>query len=71
MGLLPGVRELTEEIPVRCPACGEVVEIAVDPTAGALQDYTEDCPVCCRPWSVRVRVDEWGDAQVEVRPENG
>jgi cysteine-rich CPXCG protein len=67
---LPRVRGLIEPVPVRCPSCGELVEISVDPSAGALQDYTEDCPVCCRPWKVRVRVDEWGDPQVDVAAEN-
>lgn len=68
---MSGVRRLTNDrVPVRCPCCGEIQEITVDTTGGAHQDYTEDCPVCCRPWSVRVRIDEWGDPQVEVKPEN-
>ena len=37
-----------------CPWCGETVTIAVDPGGGASQQYVEDCPVCCRPWEVRV-----------------
>lgn len=39
---------------VRCPYCGEVVEIGLDPGSGSSQEYIEDCPVCCRPWQVRV-----------------
>jgi cysteine-rich CPXCG protein len=58
------------EIPVRCPVCGETSEISVDPSGGAAQDYVEDCPVCCRPWKVRVTLDEWGDPEVSVTPEN-
>jgi len=60
----------TREIPVRCPVCGEMSEISVDPTGGALQEYTEDCPVCCRPWKIRVVMDEYGDPAVDVFPEN-
>ena len=37
-----------------CPHCGETVTLAVDPGGGARQEYVEDCPVCCRPWGVRV-----------------
>jgi hypothetical protein len=59
------------EVPVRCPSCGELSELGVDPSGGASQQYTEDCPVCCRPWKVRVTFDEWGDPDVEVSPENG
>jgi len=60
----------TREIPVRCPVCGELSEVSVDPSGGALQEYTEDCPVCCRPWRVRIALDEWGDPAVDVFPEN-
>ncbi|HET7451401.1 MAG TPA: CPXCG motif-containing cysteine-rich protein [Thermoanaerobaculia bacterium] len=57
-------------IPARCPVCGEISEIAVDPSGGAIQDYTEDCAVCCRPLRVRVTFDAWGDAEVSLTPEN-
>jgi hypothetical protein len=61
---------LEDSLPVRCPYCGEVSEISVDPSGGALQEYTEDCAVCCRPWRVRVTFDEWGDAQVTAATED-
>jgi hypothetical protein len=54
-----------------CPYCGETVEITVDPTGGAVQEYVEDCPVCCQPWQVHVEVDAdgrvhvWADAADE------
>ena len=54
-----------------CPYCGETVEITVDPTGGAQQEYVEDCPVCCQPWQVHVEVDSdgrvhvWADAADE------
>lgn len=50
---------------VTCPYCGESVELIADPSAGD-QRYVEDCPVCCRPMEVHVRVDETGDASLEV-----
>ena len=44
------------EAQVRCPYCGQVNEIGLDPGGGATQDYVEDCQVCCRPWRVLVNV---------------
>lgn len=53
-----------------CPYCGEAVELFVDPGGATAQEYVEDCPICCRPWSVRVR---WsgGMPSVELRHEDG
>jgi len=53
---------------VRCPCCGAPVTLALDPGGGAVQDYVEDCQVCCRPWRVSVRYDEAGGAEVVVAP---
>ncbi|MGA7617362.1 MAG: CPXCG motif-containing cysteine-rich protein [Thermoanaerobaculia bacterium] len=40
---------------VECPYCGEANEILVDPTGGSVQQYVEDCQICCAPWQVLVR----------------
>ena len=40
-----------------CPYCGESVEVAAEPWGPPVEDYTEDCPVCCRPWRVHVERD--------------
>ncbi|HEX5726905.1 MAG TPA: CPXCG motif-containing cysteine-rich protein [Longimicrobiaceae bacterium] len=55
---------------VRCPYCGEPVEIVLDPGSGAHQQYVEDCQVCCRPWQVTVTYDEDGAAEVWVEAED-
>ena len=47
-----GVADLTAW--VVCPYCGEEIELAVDPGGGAVQQYVEDCEVCCNPWLVRL-----------------
>jgi hypothetical protein len=52
---------------VVCPYCGEGVEVELDPGSGSVQEYVEDCAVCCRPWRVRVQYDENGQATVDVR----
>jgi hypothetical protein len=74
--------ELEEEFPlgdgtaqleatVRCPYCGESVEVALDPGGGPTQEYVEDCQVCCRPWQVSVRYQADGSAEVDVRGGGG
>ncbi len=41
-----------------CPACGETIDVRVDPSAGSFQEYVEDCPVCCRPNVLRIRIGD-------------
>ena len=53
---------------VRCPYCGESVEITLDPGSGPTQRYVEDCEVCCRPWLVHVSYDGSGAAHVAIEP---
>ncbi len=58
--------ELDDMAPVSCPYCGEESELFVDPGGGTIQEYVEDCAVCCQPWLVRVRFDEDGHASTTV-----
>lgn len=55
------------EATVECPYCAELVEIGLDPGGGAIQEYVEDCPVCCQPWQVTVEYGEDGTAAVVLR----
>lgn len=48
-----------------CDSCGEEIVVPVDISAGAHQDYVEDCPVCCHPMSLHVEIDPEGEARVE------
>lgn len=57
-------------VDVTCPYCGEVVSILVDLTGGPVQEYVEDCQVCCRPWSVRVALDGRGIPSVIVNADD-
>lgn len=52
---------------VVCPYCGEAMEIAIDPGSGALQEYVEDCQVCCQPWRVTVAYGDDGHADCSVQ----
>jgi predicted metal-dependent hydrolase len=38
-----------------CPYCGEPVMVSIEAQLAGGTTYVEDCPVCCRPWEVRVR----------------
>ena len=52
------MNDLGESLDRTCPYCGETVELSVDSVGVSNEEYTEDCPVCCRPWTVRVSRDE-------------
>ena len=60
---------MLETVGLECPYCGEPVEVVVDCSVES-QEYVEDCPVCCRPMSLMVSVDEAGEARVIARHEN-
>ena len=55
---------------VYCPYCNESIEITLDPSGGTIQEYVEDCGVCCQPWTVNVQYGEDGTAEVSVEPED-
>ena len=50
-----------------CPSCGESIDVRVDPTGGSAQSYVEDCPVCCRPNVLSIRIDD--AIQIDARSE--
>jgi cysteine-rich CPXCG protein len=37
---------------------------------GAGEEYVEDCPVCCQPWTVYVSYTPDGAAEVSLAPED-
>jgi hypothetical protein len=64
-----GVADLSTS--VTCPCCGEEIDLAIDPGGGAVQQYVEDCSVCCRAMQVTVRWDEEGAAHAEAIGDDG
>jgi hypothetical protein len=52
-----------------CDSCGEVIEVSLDPSAGARQCYVEDCPVCCVPNVLEVHWEPDGSAHVQAARE--
>lgn len=59
---------MDETVDVTCPYCGESSTIAVNPGEED-EEFVQDCPVCCRPWTVRVRLRRDGSADVSVGAE--
>lgn len=41
-----------------CDSCGEEIHIPLDRTGGDMQEYVEDCPVCCCPNLIHVQFYE-------------
>jgi hypothetical protein len=53
---------------VRCPYCGEIVEIYVERDVRGT--FVQDCEVCCSPWRVRV-YREHGQRQLDLKRADG
>lgn len=58
-----------EESSYTCPSCGEEIVVPVDLAGGTLQEYVEDCPVCCCPILLCLRVDPDGHVSLSASPE--
>lgn len=54
---------------VRCPYCGESIDVFIDLQEVGHQ-YIEDCQVCCKPIIFIPALDEAGDITVSVYDEN-
>jgi len=60
------MQNLLLETRVQCPHCWEQFNLLVD-TSIELQEYVEDCEICCRPIDFSIAVDENGIASVDAR----
>jgi len=49
-----------DEATYLCDVCGEEIVIPVQRADGTEQEFTEDCPVCCHPHTIRVQFDRDG-----------
>ena len=59
---------MNDEASYVCDGCGEEIVVPIDPSAGARQEYVEDCPVCCRPNVVHVELRD-GEPRAWAEPE--
>jgi len=60
---------MEDEASYVCQSCGEEIVVPVDPFAGDVQEYVEDCPVCCRPHVLSLRVAPDGHVALDARAE--
>ena len=60
---------MQDEITYLCDACGEEIVIPLDVSAGSIQSFVEDCPVCCHPHVIHVSIDENGVVRAWAEPE--
>ncbi len=63
------IASMNEEESYTCDACGEEIIIPIDFSAGADQEYVEDCLVCCRPNIIHVEIAENGQTSVWAKTE--
>ena len=57
-----------DAVEITCPCCGEPSTISVHPGEED-EEFVQDCPVCCRPWTVRIRTRRDGSVEVRVGAE--
>jgi hypothetical protein len=61
--------EILHETRIRCPYCGESVTVLIDRSV-AIQEYVEDCTVCCQPITLVIAAGPGGHPQVQARRED-
>ncbi|HEU4619207.1 MAG TPA: CPXCG motif-containing cysteine-rich protein [Gammaproteobacteria bacterium] len=54
--------------PVTCPYCWETIELGIDASV-EMQEYVEDCSVCCRPIVIRCRIEDGAIAELDAARE--
>ena len=54
------------EVGLQCPYCWESITLLIDGSI-EIQEYIEDCEVCCRPIDFVVEVDDQGKTTVQAR----
>jgi hypothetical protein len=60
---------MDDEATYICDSCGEEIVIPIDFSAGSEQKYVEDCPVCCHPNVIRLRLGDDGQADLSSERE--
>jgi DNA-directed RNA polymerase subunit RPC12/RpoP len=60
---------MEQEFEYVCEHCGEQIVAPLDLSAGQDQEFVEDCPVCCSPNVIHVRIDGRGRVTVSSQSE--
>ena len=64
-----GTGSMNLEASYTCDACGEEIIVPIDPSAGGMQEYVEDCPVCCHPNVIQVQIANDGRVTLSAKAE--
>lgn len=54
---------------IQCPYCGELITVIIDCSV-EIQEYIEDCQVCCRPITFKVSLASEDEPLISVFSEN-
>ncbi len=69
LGVL-NLMNIEQDRTVACPYCGKPVGVVIDCTI-PVQEFVEDCQVCCSPIQFSVSVDEDGEiVELQARSED-
>ena len=55
---------MDDEATYLCDSCGEEIVVPINLAAGDAQTYVEDCPVCCHPMVIHVRLGDDGSVSL-------
>ena len=55
---------MDDEAAYVCENCGEEIVVQIDLSAGRVQRYVEDCPVCCFPHVIHLEIAADGEIQL-------
>jgi hypothetical protein len=58
-----------ETVRISCPYCDERIELVIDLSV-SLQEYIEDCSVCCCPILLTAETSDAGSVSVTPRKED-
>ena len=59
---------MRDSVEISCPYCGESSSLALEAEEEEAE-FVQDCPVCCRPWTARVKAQRDGSVEVSVSGE--
>ena len=60
---------IIDTVYISCPYCGEQIELLIDCSVN-MQEYIEDCEICCKPIILEVNIDGNNNISVTAQHEN-
>lgn len=48
---------IEQDYPFPCPHCGVKLSVRLEVSGGRMQQFVQDCEICCRPIQIEVRFD--------------